>query len=322
MITLLIILLLLVISASFSSFETALFSLSPVERQRLKTAGGGLSAPIPKILEKPRELLTTVLFGNELVNVAISILAGGLAYDLLEGHDPRLVYLLAITVTTFFLLVFGEIVPKNVAVRNSLMVSQLLVLPFRLFSWLVAPFRLVLVRLADRLVKLFGADPRRGRMIVDEELKTLLELGRREGTLEDLERTLIQNALDFSGVRVAEIMTPREKIVAIPQNLTLPQVLDFLYDHRFSRLPVFRRDLDDVVGVLLAKELTALRLSRSQTVPFDKILKPFAEIHPDQDLAEAFREFQKKRIHMGIVRDMGTTLGLVTMDDLLRRFFP
>ena len=77
-----------------------------------------------------------------------------------------------------------------------------------------------------------------------------------------------------------------------------------------------------MVGVLLAKELTALRLSRSQTVPFDKILKPFAEIHPDQDLAEAFREFQKKRIHMGIVRDMGTTLGLVTMDDLLRRFFP
>lgn len=319
---LLFIVLLLFFSASFSSLETALFSLTPMEKQRLR-AGTGLSAVILKVLEKPRELLTTVLFGNELVNVTISILAGGLAYELLEGYDRRVVYLATIAVTTFFLLVFGEIVPKNIAVRNSVVVSQLLILPYRLFSWLVSPFRAVLTKFTDRMVKIFGADPQKGRMIVEEELKTFLELGRREGTLADLERTLIQNALDFSGVRVAEIMVPRDKIVAIPETFSLNQLLDFLYEHRFSRLPVYRDDLDRVIGVLYAKDLTSLRLSGNDSLRLKDLLKPCAVVGPGQSLSEVFQEFKKNRIHLGVVKEGGgSTVGLVTMDDLLRRIFP
>ncbi len=320
--SLLLIVVLLALSASFSALETALFSLSALEWYRLRT-GSGLSSWITKILERPREILTTILFGNELVNVAISILAGSVAYGLMAGQNPRWVYLVAISITTFFLLVFGEIVPKNVAIRNSVIVSQLLILPYRFFFWLTTPFRKPLVQFTDFLVHRFGGDPEKGRMIVEEELKTLLEMGQHQGTLADLERTLIRNALDFSEVPIAEIMTPRQKIIAIPEDWSLKKILDFLFGNRFSRLPVYRHNLDQITGILIAKELVPLRLVPAGERKIQEILKPFAVVTERQPLSQVFEEFRSRRIHMGIVIDQkGATLGLVTMDDLLRRLFP
>lgn len=317
--------LLLVFSASFSSLETALFSLSPVERFRLKAAGG-VSLLITRVLEKPRDLLTTVLFGNEMVNVAISILAGTVAYDLITGADIRSLYLGSIGVTTLVLLIAGEIVPKNIAVRFPVVVSQVLIVPYQLFAWLVFPLRVVLTRIADGIVSLFGADPAKGRrLIVEEELRDLIELGKNEGTLADLERTLLQNALDFSRLTASEVMTPRQKIVAIPIHLSLPEILDLLKENRFSRLPVYDQNLNQIVGVLHAKELLACRLSSkgSEAPSLREMLKPCAAVSGDETLDRLFEEYQRHKIHMGIVKDRGgNTTGLITMDDLLRRFFP
>ncbi len=326
-----ILLTLLALSASFSSFETALFSITPLDRHRLK-GGGGLSSFIVKTWERPREVLTTVLFGNEMVNVAISILAGGIAYDLFQEANPRAVYLITTAVTTFFLLVLGEIFPKNIAIRNPVIVSQVLVLPFRLFSWLMTPFRRILTSIADRVVTLFGADPRRGPMSVEEELRSLLEMGREAGTLADFERTLIHNAIDFSGIPVSRMMVPRQKIVGLPIGTSFEKLLEFLRQNRFSRLPIFEEDLDHVVGVLHVKELVDWRIEEgnptgrtpSGRAPFElgKILKPYAEFRPDERLSVIFQEFKRKRIHLGLIREGGVTVGLITMDDLLRRLFP
>lgn len=324
MVPLIAILFLLILSASFSSLETALFSLSPVERRKLKQAGG-VSAFITKTLDRPRELLTTVLFGNELVNVAISILAGSLALELWGEKDIRLVYLVSIAVTTLIILIVGEIVPKNIAVRNALLVSQVLILPYRLFSLLVTPFRVALAKIVDSLVGVAGLDPEKGRrLIVEEEFRDLLELGGEEGGLAPLETGLIRGALDFSNVRVHQIMTPRQKIVAVPQGLSLPAVLKRLHENRFSRIPVYEGDLNNVVGVLFAKDLLPHRVAHPDPVPpsLQEILKPFATVDPGDSLDEVFQKFRSRQVHMGIVRgDRGSVLGLVTMDDLLRRFF-
>lgn len=316
--------LLLALSASFSSLETALFSLTPLQRYRMKESGG-IMALIPKALEKPRELLTTVLFGNELVNVGIAIIAGSITYHFFGGTDTKSVYLISTVVTTIVLLLFGEIVPKNVAIRYPLLLSQVLIVPYQLVAWVAYPFRVVFTKIADVIVSLFGADPQKGRrLIVEEELRSLLELGGTRGTLADLERTLLQNALDFSGIRVPQVMIPREEIISTTTDADLEGVLEILRNHRLSRLPVYDSKREKILGVLHAKELLPLKIGHPEASPSLKDhLKPFAEVGPDETLDQVFRKFQRRRIHMGIVQDpSGTILGLITMDDLLRRFFP
>src|SRR3990167_893748 len=132
--------LLIVFSAFFSGFETAVFSLSPLQRFRLRDSGG-LMAFIARLLEKPREFLTTILLGNEVVNVGISILGGHLAYQLLATQSQRVVYIVSTAVTTLVVLIFGEILPKNIAIRSPVLFSQALVIPYQVFAWVVFPFR-------------------------------------------------------------------------------------------------------------------------------------------------------------------------------------
>lgn len=314
---------LLAFSASFSSFETALFSLSPLQRYKMKEAGG-VTALIYRTLERPRELLTTVLFGNELVNVAISILAGRMGYDFMVGMPDRTVYLLTTAVTTVVLLLFGEIIPKNIAVRTPVLVSQVLVVPYLLFAWVVSPFRWLFTKIADGIVRLFGADPRKGRrLIVEEELRSLLEHGKKAGTLADMERTLIQNALDFSALKVFKVMTQREKIVALPVAKTVPEILKVLEKKRYSRLPVYEGDLNHIIGVLLTKELLVHRLDTTQPSTIRDFVKPHIVVSPEETLDHVFQNFQQHRVHMGIVKDRTQkVIGLITMDDVVRRFFP
>ncbi|HSA58366.1 MAG TPA: hemolysin family protein [bacterium] len=321
----LILILFLAMSAAFSGFETALFSLSPMQRFRLKESGG-VATLIHRVLEKPRELLTTLLFGNELVNVAISIIAGSLAYDVLTRMPVRSAFLVSTAVTTVVILIFGEILPKNFSIRIPVLAAQVLVVPYLLFAWVVYPFRIVFTKIADGIVRLFGGDPKKGRrLIVEEELRSLLEHGKQEGTLADLERTLIQNALDFSAHKLFKVMTQREQIVAIEAGATLDAILRVIREKRFSRIPVYEKNLNQIIGVLYAKELLRYRHDGRDAEVFSlrDILKPHMEVSPDETLDHVFQKFQHYRVHMGVVKDrMQKVIGLVTMDDLLKRFFP
>lgn len=322
--TLFLILFLLFFSASFSSFETAIFSIKPVERHRLEE-GGGIFAIIARLIQKPREFLTTILLGNEVVNVAISILAGSVAYQFMGKQETRAVYVLSTAVTTFVILIVGEIIPKNVAVRMPLLVAQVFIVPYQLFAWVVYPFRVFFVMIAYGIIRMFGADPRKGRrLLVEEELRTLLELGKSEGTLADFERTLIQNSLDFSNVRISQAMTPREKIVAVSVDRPISEILKTVAGKNYSRLPVYEENLDHVIGILHAKELLPFRLSiGSAKMSLKEILKPYVLVRPEDTLDFLFEKFQELRVHMAIVANsQGQVVGLITMDDLLRRFFP
>lgn len=315
---------LIIISAAFSSFETALFSLTPVQLRRLEK-GGSFFSLISKILQKPREFLTTVLLGNEVINVAISIIAGALAYDRMQGAETKTAYILSTAVTTFVILIVGEIIPKNIAVRVPVIVAEVLMVPYQLFAWFVYPFRIFFSKIADWIVRLFGADPRKGRrLMMEEELRTLLELGKKEGTLADLERILIQNALDFSDKRVSQVMTPREKIVAVSADSRIDQVLTTIESNHFSRLPVYEEELNHIIGIVYAKELLLYRWQPEavSNVPLKNLVKPIFKISTDATLDVLFQRFQELHIHMALVCDSAdSVIGLITLDDLLRRFF-
>lgn len=319
----LLIIFLLSFSAFFSGLESALFSLSQLDRHRLKQSGG-VSALIVKALERPREVLTTILFGNELVNVAISILAASLVYHYFSPDwHSRTSYLLSVGVTTLMILIFGEIVPKNVAVRNPILFSQFLILPYQIFSWVVTPFRYLFTGVINRVVGLFGIQlTHQRRLIMEEEIKTLLELGRQEGTLDDLERNLIQNVFDFSALRVLGVMTPRTEMVMMLEALSISEVFQLVEQTPFSRFPVYRGDPNNVVGIFLTKNLLPFRIADPDvSAKLSDLLIPFVVVQPDQTLDEAFFLMRSKQVHMAIVKQGQQVVGLVTMDDLLRKFF-
>lgn len=325
MATIFILIILFATSAAFSGFETALFSISPLQKHRLKEAGG-VASLVVKIMEKPREILTTLLFGNELANVGISIIAGGIAYEMFTSVSVRTAFMIATVVTTIVILIFGEILPKNIAIRMPALASQVLVVPYLLFAWVVFPFRYLFTKIADGIVLLFGGDPKKGRrLIVEEELRSLTEHGKKEGTLEILESTLIQNALDFSALKLFKVMTQRENIVAAPADATLKDLLKIVRTRKISRIPIYEKNLNQIVGILLTKELLKFREDDGSIKRFSlrEILKPHMEVSPEETLDHVFQKFQHYRVHMGIVKDRTQkVIGLITMDDLLKRFFP
>lgn len=319
----LLILLLLACSALFSSLETALFSLSAYDRHRLKQSGG-ISTLVLKTIEHPREVLSTILFGNELVNVAISVLVASMVYGLFYsgGAESRGAYLASVGGTTLLLLVFGEITPKNIAVRNPIFLAQVLIIPYQAFYWLITPLRFVLSHLTDFIVGLFGVEAQKQRrLIVEEEIETLLEMGNRQGTLGALETDLIRGTFDFSQIRVAQVMTPREKVIAIAINTPMDEIFSRFEATVFSRFPVYEGDLDHVVGIFLAKNLLPYRLGE-QTMPVNwaDLLVPFSIVQSDQTLDDAFFMLQSQQVHMALVKTRERVVGLVTMDDLLNKF--
>lgn len=325
MVTFFVLILLLAVSAAFSGLETALFSISPLQRYRLKEAGG-VASLVHRILEKPREILTTILFANELINVGIAILAGGLAYDVLTSVPVRTAFIISTIVTTIVILIFGEILPKNFSIRMPVLVSQVLIVPYLAFAFVVYPFRIFFTKISDWIIMLLGGDPKKGRrLIVEEELRSLVEHGKQQGTLADLERTLIHNALDFSGQKLFKVMTQRENIVAVAVDTPLADILKTIRDKRFSRIPVYEGNLNQIVGILHAKELLKFRCNDhgDQNLSIRDLLKPHMDVAPDETLDHVFQKFQHYRVHMGVVKDRTQkVIGLITMDDLLRKFFP
>ena len=318
-IQLVVLFLLLVFSASFSSVEAALFSLSRIDLKAMKKSGSLIGKQILTVLSDPRDLLTTILFGNEFINVGIAILAGSLAYSLMEGQSWTLIYLVSVGASTLFILIFGEIIPKTLALRNAVSVSYLFIGPLQLFAWLTFPFRYVLTWLINRLLLLLGGDPEKThRMIMEEEFMQLVDIGHEAGTIEEIERTFIENIFEFDDRQVKEIMTPRGDIIALDDKVTAEEVLRFTQSKKFSRIPIYKDTLDQIEGVLFTKDLIIFKMGQPLNSKINHLLREPYFISPKIVLSEALEAFKKRRVHIALVRERNKIVGLVTMDDLLR----
>ncbi|OGQ30075.1 MAG: hypothetical protein A3F89_01890 [Deltaproteobacteria bacterium RIFCSPLOWO2_12_FULL_50_11] len=307
-------------SASFSAVEAALFSLSKVDLDEIRRAESLIGKNILSVLANPRDLLTTILFGNEFVNVGIAIIAGALTYSLAENCDWKVAYLISVGASTIVVLIFGEIVPKTLALRNSLSVSYLFIGPLKLFAWMTWPFRILLTWFMDRLVLLMGGDPKRTRrMLMEEEFRHLVDLGRQTGTIEEIEHTFIENVFKFDSKQVTEIMILEEKMVSLHIEATIQDAFELLKTHRFSRIPVYSQSSDNIQGVLFAKDLIAYKISNKQDEKIKNIMKPAYFIDEERTLNQTFLFFQKERIHLAFVHDVqGKVIGMITMSDLLK----
>ncbi len=316
-------LLLLACSAFFSSSETALFSLSRVQVHKFKQSRSHAYQAVVNCLRKPRDWLATILIGNELANVLISIIGAAIVNHYFQA-DVKTQTLVAIAIITPLVLLFGEIIPKNLALRFSSKLAPISIIPLGMFHKLVRPFRFILRKIADVMVILFGGSPEKLQpMVMEEEFRHLVDLGRREGVIVEEEREMIHKVFEFTDKTIQPIMTPKGDIFAIASDKQYEDLLNEIKVTQFSRVPVYEGDLNNIIGVLHVRDLFAFHRQRLSGANPDlrSILRKPLFVTPQTKLEKLLQDFQAQRNLMAIVKSGTQVLGLITMDDLLEEIF-
>ena len=324
---------LLFLAACFSGSETALFSLGRLKLFRIQEEKKeGPHRHIAHLLTDPRRLLVTIVIGNELVNILASTVMGSLTDTVLTtfGGEDRYRYLVAEAIAGTAVLVpllvfFGDLVPKTLAIMNPEGFAKRLAGPLDTFARLIAPLRWVMQSLADVIIRMsLGASPSEERHITESDLRTLVDLGEEEGEIAESEKEFIHNIFDFGDTVVSEVMTPRTDMFCLHVDQTWDEILAAIAEEHYSRMPVYEKDKDDMVGVLYSKDLLALNPDEPDRKEFELrslLRKPYFIPH-SKKANDLFREFQFHRVHMAIVVDeYGGVAGLVTMEDLLEELF-
>lgn len=316
---------LLLLSALFSCSETAFFSLTRTELHSLNSSKKSFAKKIINLLKRPRNTLITILLGNELVNVAFAIVVASVVYDLLGSVSWKVSTIVSICISVPMILIFGEILPKNIAVRHARILAPVLAYPIRFFFQFVFPVRVLLTKFADKMVVLFGGDPGQvGSMIMEEEFRQIVDLGYKEGVLEEGELELIHRIFELGNRTVSEIMTPVGKITQLSLERSVDEIVGEIRKAQFSRVPVYRSDPDNIIGVLHSRDVFRLYRSRQQgrMQELDEIVRPIHTVRKKTAIEDLLSEFQKLKVHLAIVLDDSrSVVGLVTMDDIFRLLF-
>jgi putative hemolysin len=317
------IIILLCCSAFFSGSETAIFSLSHVKVHELKESRHLAGRMLASALERPREILITILLGNELSNVSLSIVSAALiAHTFARG--PVIETAISVALVTPLVLILGEIIPKNLALKFAPSYAQATIIPLKLFSTAVYPLRRALTAVANLFISLFGGKAPEHPIIMEQEYRKLVDLGRREGVIIEEEREIIHSIFEFSDKVVSSIMTPAEHIFSLPVEAPYETILDEIKSHRHSRVPFYAGDNNNIVGILHVRDLFAFDRKRSATGEGNirTLLRTPLFATPNRKLEELLKDFQEKRIHMAVVRGAGDIVeGIVTMDDVLEDIF-
>ena len=309
----LILVLLLALSGFFSGAETALVSLSPATVRDMAQKKLKGSKWVKFLKSHPHKLLITILIGNNLVNILASVYATIVFQELLGSAALGIIT----GALTLFILIFGEIVPKSFATSHAKSFSRLIAPPLLVLFWLFTPA----VWLLDRLVKLllFISGRKKESHVTEDELKAFVSIGAEEGAIEENEKELIENVLEFTDTLVRDIMVPRVNIQALSIDSTIHDAAEFVAKHHHSRIPVYKNSIDNVVGLMTVKTLLE-HLHRNEMehklADLD-LLKPLM-IPGSKKINSLFNEFQNRRTLLAIVLDEhGGTMGLITLEDIL-----
>ena len=310
----------LAFSAVFSGSEVALFSLSTrMEDLKQDQSAGSADDRIIKMLDKPRRLLATILIGNTFANIVASVLAAVITGDIVAafGWSEVIVFTIEVIVLTFMILILSEITPKIIAINNPLKVSRKNSAFIYTLFVLMKPFAKLI---ADSTISLEKYLPKPTSKMTQEDIRTMAEVGEQEGSIKEDEREIIENVIGFGDIAVREIMTSRVNILAISLDDSLPEVLTKIRENGLSRMPLYENDLDNIVGVLYAKDVLPYLNEEVEEPSFNwkTVSRKALFIPATKKLDDLLRDFQQEKTHIAIVVDeYGGTEGIVTMDDIL-----
>jgi magnesium and cobalt exporter, CNNM family len=311
---------LLLLSAFFSGSETAFFSLSKAQLREIREKSDPVSRRMINLLDRPRELLVSILIGNTVVNTAAASIAAITVQRLAVGWgmNPVVALVLQIVVVTFVLIVAVEISPKVFALRHNYFWAKRCSLSIKVVTLLFWPLTKILGKFADTTSKMLGVKATKV-MFTDDELRTLAQVSEEHGVLEEEEREMIHSIFEFGETEVHEIMVPRIDVAAISEEALLTDVEELVRDKGHSRIPVFKNDIDHIVGVLYAKDLLENKINGGDDKKeISDLVRETIFVPENKKISSLLKEFQKDKVHIAIVVDeYGGTEGIVTLEDII-----
>ncbi|MBU2600156.1 DUF21 domain-containing protein [bacterium] len=306
---------LVLFSAMFSSFETAFFSLSEFSKEKIAS-----NQRLIKMLNQPKEVLANILIGNILVNTFASIFATSLLIDICDATRIKVGFgvAAAIVLMTIIMILYGEIIPKTFALKNSELSIRLIKPYFYAFSILVTPLKVMLLF----IINLFTGKKEIKEEFTEEEVRSMLEISKKEGIIKEEEERMIHKIFEFSKTNVKEVMIPIDKVASVSINDKLRDVLRIIKKTGFSRLPVYKNNNSNIIGIIYAKDLLEY-FGRDKDINLKDInLKEFIKkvffVSESKKINKLFYELQSSKVHLAMVTDKkGKAIGLATIEDLM-----
>lgn len=307
------IIILLCLSAFFSSSETALTTVNQIRMRTLADNGDKRAARVLHVTGNPGKMLSAILIGNNIVNLSASSISTSLAIHLFGNTGAGI----AIGILTFLILIFGEVTPKTMATIKADSMSLTVAAPIGLLMKILTPVIFIINKLSLGLMFLLHVNIKDAqKKMTEEELRTIVDVSQENGVIEHEERDMIHNLFDFGDAEAKEIMVPRIDMTFVQADATYQEVLDIFRQDMFTRLPVYEDSTDNVIGIINMKDF----LLQNDTPEFSvrNLLREPYFTYEHKNTADLFLEMRKSSISLAIVLDeYGVTAGLITLEDLL-----
>ncbi|MDD2503416.1 MAG: hemolysin family protein [Clostridia bacterium] len=328
-----VIILLVMLNAYFAGSEMALVSINDNKIRLMADAGDKKAASVKKLLDEPGKFLSTIQIGITLAGFLSSAFASdAFAYKLaawvlslgvpVSYNVIKHVSMIAITlILSYFTLVFGELLPKRLAMQQAEKVSLKVVGPLHVLGAVTSPLVKLLTASTNFFVKLAGGNPYANEEeVTEEEIRMMIDVGEEKGTIDEIEKVFINNVFDFDDKVVADIMTHRTRVAAVSVDSSLDEIVEVISLEKYTRIPIYKESIDNIIGVLHVKDLLKYFTSKQDNAPFEihNFLRRAYFVPESKKINELFRELQVKKIHMVVVVDeYGGTAGIITIEDLL-----
>jgi len=306
----------LLLSAFFSSSETAFVALQRIRIEHMVATKVRGAERVARLIKQPERLLSTILLGNNFVNTAAAAIATAIAVSI-WGNQGILFATIGVTI---ILLVFCETTPKTIATHHAERLSLVLARPIESLSWLLTPFVIALSWIASGFSKLVGGEPVPRSLASEEEIRTMISVGHKEGTVEEEEAEMLHKVFDFGDRPVREVMVPRPEVVCIEKGSTVADFLKLYAESPLSRFPVYQENMDNVVGILSIKDVLMSQAKGTITneSTIDDLIRPAYFTPEPKRINELFAEMRDKNYRMAVVVDeYGGTAGVVSLSRLV-----
>ncbi len=324
-----VLIILILLNAYFAATEIAFISLNDAKIDKQAKEGNKKAKQIQKMLNNPSKFLATIQIGITMAGFLSSAFASDAFADhlapILNEWLPmvsvdvwKTVSIIIITlILSFFTLVFGELVPKRLAMKYYEKISFATIGVIKGISVFTAPFVKLLTWSTNMVSKLFGVGEQEEQTVTEEEIKMMVDQGQEKGAIEETEKEIINNVFALNDITASEIMTPRRNVFAIDINENLSKILEDIDEYKYSRIPVYEETIDDIKGILLIKDILKV-LNDKKQIKIKNLLKPAYFVPESKPIDEIFKELQRNKNQMAIVIDeYGGTAGLLTMEDIL-----
>ncbi|WP_105301781.1 hemolysin family protein [Anaerococcus marasmi] len=300
-------------SAFFSSSETALTSINTFKIRQMEKNGIKNSHILKKLVDNITKVLTTILIGNNIVNIVTTTIATIFFTDVFGPKGA----VISPIILTIVVLIFGEVTPKNIAASNPERLSLKVAKPIRFFNIILTPLSFILGLITNSIGKLFISDSGDNDRVTEEDLKTIVDVSEEQGVINNEESEMINNVFEFGNSDVSDIMTARTNMEAIPVDLPIDELKAFLKESNHSRIPVYGKNIDNILGILHMKDLVSHMVQENDLSLIDCI-RPAYYVYDNMHIFDLFTTMRGENLSLAIVIDeYGGTSGLVTIEDIV-----